>query len=137
MTVVADDGDHLVVEGPLAQAHPRDLGYVRLDVDDWFVEHYWRSAWYSIKEIRGRSGRKGWYCDVARPVVVREQQIYSDDLYLDVWVAADRSDVRVLDEDEFEASGLVTDDPAAAQQAQEAVAVLLQMVSNGEGVFAV
>jgi hypothetical protein len=136
MTVVADDGDHLVVEGPMAEPHARDLGYVRLDVDDWFLEHYWRSAWYSVKEIRGRAGRKGWYCDVARPAVVRDGHVYSDDLELDVWVAADFSQVLVLDEDEFEASGIANDDPAVGRRAREAVEILVQLASQRQDVFA-
>ena len=125
MTVIEDDGDHIVVEGPYAERRDRDLGYTTFEVGDWFVEQYWRSRWYSVKEVRGRDGRKGWYCDVARPAVVADNTILSEDLDLDVWVSADFATVLVLDEDEFAASGLEQYDVPAATSARAAVADLV------------
>ena len=126
MTVVADDGGHLVVAGPFVGVAPRDLGHVIFELDDWFVEHYWRDRWYSIKEVRDR-GRsvKGWYCDVSRPATVAEGVVTSVDLDLDVWVPADGSGAVTLDEDEFAASGLERSDPRAAGQARAALSTLL------------
>lgn len=126
MTVVDDDGDHLVVEGPFAGAVARDLGYVVFDLDDWFVEHYWRMRWYSVKEVRDSHGRtKGWYCDVARPAIVAQGVISSVDLDLDLWVPRSGVGAIPLDEEEFAASGLERSDPAAAAAAREALASLL------------
>jgi predicted RNA-binding protein associated with RNAse of E/G family len=126
MTVVADDGEHLVVEGPFVGSAARDLGSVVFELDDWFVEHYWRSRWYSVKEVRDNRGlTKGWYCDVARPAVVTDRLVTSVDLDLDLWVPAGGSGAVTLDEDEFAASGLERSDPVAAARAREALASLI------------
>jgi hypothetical protein len=130
--VLDDDGDRVVVRAPWAEAAPRDLGYVEFTHGDVFTEQYWRSRWYSIKEIRNADGmRKGWYCDVARPAEVRGSTITSDDLDLDLWVSADLRTVLVLDEDEFEDSGLIGSDPEAATQARAAIDELQQIARAG------
>jgi predicted RNA-binding protein associated with RNAse of E/G family len=131
MTVVADDGEHLIVEGPFAGTAARDLGYVVFEPDDWFIEHYWRSRWYSVKAVRDRCEvAKGWYCDVARPASVAQGVVTSIDLDLDVWVPADGSAAVTLDEDEFVASGLEHADPDAAAHARAALAALLLAASG-------
>lgn len=128
--VIGDDGNHVVVEGPWAEAGPRDLGFVRFEPGDVFTEHYWRDRWYSVKEVRDRDGSlKGWYCDVARPVTVEPGLIVSEDLVLDLWRSPDGSALR-LDEDEFEASGLVEADPAAAREARHALDVLADLAAH-------
>lgn len=122
MTVESDDGDHVVVVGPYSEPVPRDLGYVRFEPDDQFTEHFWRSRWYSVAEVRQPAGgQKGWYCDVSRPAEVGPAGIVSSDLDLDLWVPAGDGSVLVLDEDEFEASGLSRTDPFAAAQARRAL----------------
>lgn len=125
MTVQFDDGNHVVVEGPYAQPVALDLGYVRFEPGDRFLEHYWRDRWYSVKEVRCHEGRmKGWYCDIARPVDVASGKLTSVDLELDLWVSADGGTVMTLDEDEFVASGLQASDPIAAANARAALAEL-------------
>lgn len=132
MTVESDDGDHVVVEGPYSEPQARDLGYVTLELGDRFREHYWRTRWYSIKEIMDEHGvRKGWYCDVARPAVVSSSLVRSVDLDLDVWASADGATVLALDEDEFVESGIEQSDPPAASRAREALSVLLHAAENG------
>ena len=130
--VVSDDGIHLVVRGPWAEAEARDLGFVRFEPGDVFTEHYWRDRWYSIKEVRNQNGVvKGWYCDVARPVRVEDGLLISEDLDLDLWVSADRRTVLRLDEDEFAASGRTMTDPVAATQALDALAELERLARGG------
>ena len=122
MTVESDDGDHIVVAGPYSGSASRDLGYVRFDPADHFVEHFWRSRWYTIADVRDPiRGRKGWYCDVTRPAEVVPGSIVSTDLDLDLWVPAGAGPALVLDEDEFEASGLPSTDPRAAAHARRAL----------------
>lgn len=122
MVVQLDDGDHLVVEGPNAGAEDRDLGYVCFERGDRFLEHYWRTRWYSVKEVRHHHGElKGWYCDVARPAEVSVGAIVSVDLDLDLWVSPDASVVLTLDEDEFIESGLAEADPTAAANSRAAL----------------
>jgi hypothetical protein len=130
--VISDDGNHLVVRGPWAESEPRDLGFVRFEPGDVFTEHYWRDRWYSIKEVRGDGGvRKGWYCDVARPVRVKSKELVSADLELDLWVSADGRQILHLDEDEFVASGLADTDPEAATQARLAISELERLARTG------
>jgi Protein of unknown function (DUF402) len=122
MTVESDDGDHVVVVGPFSEPVSRELGYVRFDPTDRFVEHFWRSRWYAVADVRDSiRGRKGWYCDVTRPADVTPGSIVSADLELDLWVPGGPGPALVLDEDEFEASGLPRNDPVAAAQARRAL----------------
>ena len=131
-TVLFDDGDHIVLRAPWQEAADRDVGYVLFERGDQWIEHYWRSRWYAVKEIHRSDGTfKGWYCDVARPLQVRGDRLYSEDLYLDVWVSADGVTVLRLDEDEFAASGLVERDPAAAAAAARAFEELVRLARRG------
>jgi Protein of unknown function (DUF402) len=130
--VVLDDGTHVVVQAPWPDQQARDLGYVRFEPGDVFTEHYWRDRWYSVKEVRGeRAGLKGWYCDVARPVHVRDGLLSSEDLDLDLWVSADLRTVLRLDEDDFDASGLAESDPDAVREALGALAELERLARDG------
>lgn len=122
---VADDGDRISVRAPWAAGEARDFGFVRFEPGDVFVEHFWRTRWYAVKEVRTGDGvLKGWYCDVTRPALVRGGEILVDDLDLDLWVSADGTSVLRLDEDEFAASGLAVSDPEAAAQAVRALDAL-------------
>ncbi len=130
--VTFDDGTHLVVRAPWAGAASRDFGFVRFERGDLFTEHYWRDRWYSVKEVRAASSAlKGWYCDVARPAVVRDGLLVVEDLDLDLWVSADRRTMLRLDEDEFVASGLTERDPLAAAEARRALDELEHLARNG------
>jgi uncharacterized membrane protein YkvA (DUF1232 family) len=130
--VTFDDGTHIVVQGPWAEVAARDLGFVRFEPGDVFTEHYWRDRWYSIKEVRSQTGvLKGWYCDVARPVHVREGRIDSEDLDLDLWVSPDGRTVLRLDEDDFTASALAERDPVAAAEALRAMEELESLAREG------
>jgi SAM-dependent methyltransferase len=130
--VVADDGSHIVVRAPWAEPEARDLGFVRFEPGDVFTEHYWRERWYSVKEVRTAAGvEKGWYCDVARPVLVEDGLLVSEDLDLDLWVSADGGTVLRLDEDEYAAGGLAESDPAAATHARAALAELERLAHGG------
>jgi predicted RNA-binding protein associated with RNAse of E/G family len=117
-----DDGTHIVVRAPWSGAPAKDLGVVRFEPGDIFVELYWRDRWYSVKEVSdGDQGLKGWYCDVNRPAQVESGAVFAADLYLDLWMSADGSVILRLDEDEFAASGLEDQDPDAAAHARRAL----------------
>ncbi|MFE2171402.1 DUF402 domain-containing protein [Streptomyces sp. NPDC059447] len=131
---VADDGDRISVRAPWAAEGVRDFGFVRFEPGDVFVEHFWRTRWYAVKEVwTGDGVLKGWYCDVTRPAVVREGVITVEDLDLDLWVSADGSSVLRLDEDEFAESGLATSDPEAAAQAVRALDALDEQARTPAG----
>ncbi|MGW6866020.1 DUF402 domain-containing protein [Streptomyces sp. NPDC054901] len=137
-TEVADDGDRISVRAPWAAEGVKDFGFVRFEPGDVFVEHFWRTRWYAVKEVwTGEGVLKGWYCDITRPAVVREGEgegeIVVEDLDLDLWVSADGASVLRLDEDEFEASGLRTRDPEAAARAVRALDALEERAKAPEG----
>ncbi|MDX3802852.1 DUF402 domain-containing protein [Streptomyces sp. AK04-3B] len=120
--LLSDDGVRIAVRAPWAGDGVRDFGFVRFEAGDVFTEFYWRDRWYSVKEVRAASGAlKGWYCDIARPAVRSGAELVVEDLDLDLWRSADGTDVRRLDEDEFEESGLARRDPRAAAAALAAL----------------
>jgi len=129
--VLGDDGVRVVLRAPWAlPAH--DLGFATFAPGDMFTEYYWRNRWYAVKEVRDAAGaRKGWYCDVTRPVLVGPGELVSIDLYLDLWLSADGRTVLRLDEDEFAASGLAERDPAVAARAVRALDRLESLARNG------
>ncbi|MEU8586376.1 DUF402 domain-containing protein [Streptomyces sp. NPDC048664] len=130
--LVADDGARIVVRAPWAGEGVRDFGFVRFVPGDVFTEYYWRDRWYAVKEVRdGRGVLKGWYCDIARPAVVRGGELVVEDLDLDLWRSADGRTVLRLDEDEFAASGLAAADPAAAAAAVRALDTLELLAREG------
>ncbi|MEU3727302.1 DUF402 domain-containing protein [Streptomyces sp. NPDC031705] len=134
---VADDGDRISVRAPWAAEGARDFGFVRFEPGDVFVEHFWRTRWYAVKEVWTGDGiLKGWYCDITRPAVVRGDEIVVEDLDLDLWVSADGQSVLRLDEDEFASSGLAQSDPEAAARAVRALDALDDQARTPEGLAA-
>lgn len=120
--LLGDDGTRVTVRAPWAGDGVRDFGFVRFEPGDVFTEHYWRDRWYSVKEVRAADGTlKGHYCDITRPAGLSAGRLVVEDLDLDLWVSADGTDVRRLDEDEFAASGLAVTDPEAATAAAAAL----------------
>lgn len=94
-----------------------DLGYTVLEPGDRFIEHFYADRWYNIFKVRAADGRlKGWYCNVTRPARISEDEIAAEDLALDLWVAPDGT-MQVLDEDEFAALPLISDEREAARMA--------------------
>jgi uncharacterized protein len=69
---------------------------------DRFVEIYYSDRWYNIFEIHDRADDriKGWYCNVALPAELEQDQICYVDLALDLLVYPDGRQL-ILDEDEF------------------------------------
>ncbi|WP_405971259.1 DUF402 domain-containing protein [Streptomyces sp. NBC_00988] len=127
-----DDGTRLAVRAPWAGDGVRDFGFVRFERGDVFTEYYWRDRWYAVKEVRDRAGQlKGWYCDITRPATLAGAELVVEDLDLDLWISADGTDVRRLDEDEFEESGLAVSDPAAAAAAVAALDELEKLAREG------
>lgn len=131
--LLADDGIRVTVRAPWAGDGVRDFGFVRFEPGDVFTERYWRDRWYSVKEVRTATGTlKGHYCDVTRPAELSAGRLVVEDLDLDLWVSADGTDVRRLDEDEFAASGLTAADPGAAAAAVAALDELEALARGGD-----
>lgn len=108
-----------------------DLGYLVLEPDDVFVEHFFRARWYNIFEIyQGVDGRfRGWYCNVTRPPKISPAEVVWYDLALDLFVGPDEK-TKALDEDEFEALDLRTKDSEAWRQAMLAWKYLLRLAER-------
>ncbi|MFF4848953.1 DUF402 domain-containing protein [Streptomyces sp. NPDC001194] len=135
--LVCDTGDRISVRAPWAADGVRDFGFVRFEPGDVFTEHFWRTRWYAVKEVRtGEGVLKGWYCDVTRPAEVRDGGILVEDLDLDLWVSADGATVLRLDEDEFAQSGLAESDPRAAAEAVRALDALAARARAPQGLTA-
>jgi uncharacterized protein len=82
---------------------PLDIGPLRLEPGDIFVEYYYPVEPFNIFKIHDALGRiKGWYCNITQPLQVTEQEIRWHDLALDLLVLPDGHQI-ILDEDEFEA----------------------------------
>lgn len=88
----------------------RDLGYVRFEPGDRFVEWFYSDHWYNIFEIHSREtdALVGWYCNVATPATIEQGIVRYRDLLLDLWVSRDGT-MLVLDEDEFAADATMDD----------------------------
>ena len=116
---------------------PLDLGIMRFETGDSFIETYYADRWYNIFQIHGPDGRlKGWYCNITRPAVIGADTVDSEDLELDLVVAPDRAVARLEDEDEYAARNLARDDPEAHAAALAAVEELRALIAAGAGPFA-
>jgi predicted RNA-binding protein associated with RNAse of E/G family len=85
---------------------------------DRMIETFYADRWYNVFAIHeGRAGRlKAWYCNITRPARLEPQDVFAEDLALDLLVYPDGGDL-VLDEDEFSALALSPEERAAAQRA--------------------
>jgi hypothetical protein len=132
-----DDGDHIAVVAPWFGDAARDMGFALFEPGDIWTEHYWRTRWYSIKEVRTGDGElKGWYCDVTRPTTADSEapdgaRLAVADLDLDLWLSGDHAQILRLDEDEFEASGLRDREPETAARAEASLDELEAMARAG------
>jgi protein associated with RNAse G/E len=79
-----------------------DEGYVTFEHNDRFVEHYFSDRWFNIFEVHSAQDDhlKGWYCNIVKPAVFRDNVLEQTDLALDVWIYPDGTYL-ILDEDEF------------------------------------
>jgi len=110
-----------------------DLGYVTFETGDHFTEWYYTDRWYNIFEVTSPGGTlKGWYCNVAAPADIGDDQLFCRDLLLDLWVAPDGATL-VLDEDEFAADPTLDD--ATRDQALAGLAELQRLVAHRQGPF--
>jgi predicted RNA-binding protein associated with RNAse of E/G family len=61
-----------------------------------------RNQWHDVARVFRPDGEfTGYYADINTPSRDREDGSWTKDLFLDLWISADRSKVYILDEDEF------------------------------------
>jgi len=105
----------------------RDAGYTVFRFNDRYIERFFSDRWYTIWEVHDVTDDrlKGWYCNVGRPAIIESNDVFYDDLALDVWVDP-TSKFFVLDEEEF--ARLAIDDAtrAHALAAIDAVRTLVE-----------
>lgn len=99
---------------------PTFLGDVSLHTGDSFIETYYSDRWYNYYEIHDQASDlvKCWYCNVTYPANFGNDIILFRDLALDLLVYPDGRQV-VLDEDEFTALNISTEDKMRALAALE------------------
>jgi len=100
--VLSRVADTIVIESAFNREDTPFEGIV-LKTNDRFIETFHLDRWYNIFEIHDRDDGhiKGWYCNVGRPAVLKDNnKLFYDDLALDLWVTPD-GEQRALDEDEF------------------------------------
>lgn len=91
---------------------------ITLRLGDRFVETFFSNRWYNVFEIYDveTGSLKGWYCNLARPMVWDEPGALSYvDLALDVWVSP-LGRQQVLDEEEFAALPLAAPERALVRR---------------------
>jgi uncharacterized protein len=105
----------------------KDLGYTLFEPGDQFIEYYYTDRWFNIFDISSAGGtHKGWYCNIAEPAHIHDEQIEQVDLLLDVWVNPKGAPL-VIDEDEFESDTMLNDEQRRG--ARQALQDLLQMIA--------
>jgi protein associated with RNAse G/E len=111
----------------------RELDYTRFETGDHFLEYFYTNCWFNIFKITSVQGQlKGWYCDIAEPARIRENEIEQVDLEMDVWINP-AGEIIILDEDEFVAADLTQ---AQRQGAEQGLEELLHMLEAREDAFA-
>lgn len=112
-----------------------DLDFHQLQIrrGDRFIETFYSDRWYNIFAIYDvyDNHHKGWYCNIARPARLEAEDVYADDLALDLIVTPE-GETLVLDEDEFAALEI---SPEEHQRALETLAELMTMAANKSGPF--
>ena len=106
----------------------RDAGYTVFRFNDRYVERFYSDRWYTVWEIHDAADDhlKGWYCNIGRPANIELNDVYYDDLALDVWVNP-AGTCQVLDDDEFAALDL---DPTTRTRALAAVDAVRALVAS-------
>ncbi len=109
------------------------LGYVSFETGDCFTEWFFRDRWYNIFEIASPNGAlKGWYCNIAAPATIEEDDLFCRVLLLDLWVAPDGA-TTVLDEAEFTSDASLDD--VLREQARAGLAEVHRLVAQRQGPF--
>lgn len=108
-----------------------DVGMFTFENGDSLLETYYFHRWWNVFEVRRGDGQlRGWYCDISRPARLVGRDLYWDDLSLDL-IVSPSGEVRLADEDEFQALGLAEREPQAHAEALRAVAEIRARVAQG------
>lgn len=113
-----------------------DLGYMQFAPGDILDEHFYADQWYCVFAVFRADGQlRGWYCNVTKPASITATTITSVDLELDLFVAANRTDMVRLDIDEFEAQNYHVSDKSTYDAGYAALAQLESMARMHQSPF--
>ena len=116
-TVRERNDSHVILE---ARFDREDIEFhgLHLRMGDRFIEIFYSDRWYNVFAVFDVDDDhlKGWYCNITRPAKIDEQDIFAEDLALDLIVTPDGG-WTVLDEDEFTALRLSPEDRQRALNA--------------------
>lgn len=112
----------------------RDLGYTVFAPGDRFTEYFYADQWFNVMRVDAAATHtlRGWYCNITRPAIITADAVTYDDLWLDLWVGADGTQM-VLDADEFTAAVL---DDATRAGAAAGLAEVQRWAAHDLGPFA-
>ena len=100
--VIYGDDNLVVARCSWTRPDSFDLGPLRLEQGDIFIEFYYLDEWFNIFQMYEATGiLKGWYCNLAGPAEISAGQIRWQDLALDLLVLPNGEQI-LLDEDEFD-----------------------------------
>lgn len=130
---ILEQGDNWVCLRAVFNPRESNLGFVVFRRGDVFVEWFFSDQWYNIFQVHDGDTPtlKGWYCNITRPARITGDRIYADDLELDVFIMPNGT-IILLDEDEFAALNLSTEERMAALRA---IQHLRQLVSERTAPF--
>jgi protein associated with RNAse G/E len=126
-------GNEWVQLKAIFQLSSQRVGSIQLEAGDRFVELFHRSQWFNVHAVfAGTSDQlRGWYCNIAYPADITEEQVVYRDLALDLVVTPDQSATR-LDIAEYQAMRIPV---AVRRAADEAVAWLEGRAKRGQAPF--
>ena len=115
---IVEQGETWVCLRAVFDRSESNLGFVIFRRGDVFYEWFFSNQWYNIFQVHEGDSQtlKGWYCNITRPAHIDADRVYSDDLELDVFVMPNGT-IILLDEEEFAALNLNTDERMAALRA--------------------
>ncbi|MEZ4670124.1 MAG: DUF402 domain-containing protein [Anaerolineae bacterium] len=115
-------GDNWVCLRAVFERPATSLGFVVFEPGDVFIEWFYADRWYNIFQVHegDTDAIKGWYCNVTRPAVIDDQLVVSDDLAVDVFITPNGT-IILLDEEEFSALNLSSDERMAALRAIQSI----------------
>ncbi len=126
------DGSKVVLEASFDRQDIHVEG-LELRKGDRFIEHFYLDRWYNVFEVyQGMTGvHKGWYCNITRPAWLEGQELFAEDLALDLVVFPGGKYV-VVDQDEFEDLDLPSEDRKSARRA---LRELIESAQAADGPF--
>jgi protein associated with RNAse G/E len=131
---ILERSDHSISLEAHFSCGPVVVSRLKIYPGDRSVEVFYDNRWYNIFAIHDQQHDrlKGWYCNITRPARIEANDIYSEDLALDLIVYPDGK-WDIVDEEEYAALELSAYE---RQQVDQALGELKILVKQRRGSFA-